>query len=235
MRIQDIFPSKYVRAADLNGKDVTLTIVKAAMQEMGHGAEKETKLVLSFAKASKSLICNRTIAMTIAKLHGMDTDDWINKRVTIYPTRIRAFGQVHEVIRVREQIPPAPPVAPAALAVQEEAATEMEDIEDIADVDEGNPLAADDQMWEPDTGPERATQDQLDELDKLGIAYYDADIWPGKLRKLVQHVTTGATTVAAQLSPAECERLITGIKNKQAAAVQSTNGKAKPVANGVAK
>lgn len=235
MNVSEVWPSRYVKAADLNGKTVTLTIKELRLEELGHGNEREQKAVLYFERATKCMVVNKTNGMIIAKLHGNETDLWAGKRIAIYGTRVRAFGSVHEVIRVREEIPPAP--KPAAV----EEASEIDDENDVTDSDEAytdrtiDPapaadLANDVNLWEPDTGPERATQDQLDQLDALGKAFY-GDAWEAKLPKLVAGVTTGATTAAAQLSPAEAERLITGIRNKQAAAVQSTNG-AKAVANG---
>src|SRR4026209_2145377 len=83
MKISQLFPSKYVKAADLNGKTVTLTIAKLVVEELGHSAEKEKKPVLYFQKATKGLVLNRTNAMTIAGLYGDEADDWPGKRISI--------------------------------------------------------------------------------------------------------------------------------------------------------
>jgi hypothetical protein len=131
MKISQLFPSKYVKAADLNGKTVTLTIAKLVVEELGHGAEKERKPVLYFQKATKGLVLNRTNAMTIAALYGDESDDWEGKRISIYPTRIRAFGAMQDTIRVREEIPALPK---PQIAVVEEAA-EIDDAEDVTDVE----------------------------------------------------------------------------------------------------
>lgn len=133
MRISQLFPSKYVKAADLNGKPVTLTIAKLVVEEMGHGAEKERKPVLYFEKATKGLVLNRTNAMTIAGLYGDESNEWAGKRVTIYPTRVRAFGTMQDAIRVREEIPATP--KPTAQATQVEERAEIDDDEDVADYD----------------------------------------------------------------------------------------------------
>jgi hypothetical protein len=105
MKISDIFPSKYVKAADLNGKHITLTIKGLAVEEMGHGSEKERKPVLYFERATKGLVLNRTNAMMIAGLYGDESGDWRGCRITIYPTKVRAFGAMQDAIRVREEIP----------------------------------------------------------------------------------------------------------------------------------
>lgn len=133
MKISQLFPSKFVKAADLNGKTVTLTIAKLVVEELGHGPDKERKPVLYFQKATKGMVLNRTNAMTIAALYGDESDEWEGKRISIYPTRIRAFGSMQDTIRVREEIPAQPRVQPAHMAIEE--AAEIDDVEDVTDVE----------------------------------------------------------------------------------------------------
>lgn len=138
MRISDIFPSKYVKAADLQGRPVILAIKDVRVEEMtNHSNEKERKAVVYFEKATKGLVLNRTNAQIIANLYGNETDHWRGKRVTLYPTRVKAFGTMQYCIRVKEEIPAQP--KPTAPAPQVEEA-EIDDIEDITDVD--NPFEA---------------------------------------------------------------------------------------------
>jgi hypothetical protein len=89
--------------------------------------------VLYFQKATKGLVLNRTNAMTIAGLYGDESDDWTGKRISIYPTRIRAFGAMQDTIRVREEIPAQP--RPEALALPVEEAAEIDDAEDVTDIE----------------------------------------------------------------------------------------------------
>jgi hypothetical protein len=135
MKISDLFPSKYVKAADLNGKPFTLAIKKLVIEEMGHGTEKEKKPVLYFSNAAKGLVLNRTNAMIIANLYGDESDGWVGKRVTIYPTQVRAFGQMQDCIRVREEIPAQPKPQQQTQQVEESAIDDMEDVVDHADED----------------------------------------------------------------------------------------------------
>lgn len=133
MKISQLFPSKFVKAADLNGKTVTLTIAKLVVEELGHGPDKERKPVLYFQKATKGMVLNRTNAMTIAALYGDESDEWEGKRISIYPTRIRAFGSMQDTIRVREEIPAQPRPQLAHIAIEE--AAEIDDVEDVTDVE----------------------------------------------------------------------------------------------------
>ena len=138
VKLSILFPSKYVKAGDLNGKPVTLTIKGLKVEELGHGAEKENKPVLYFEKATKGLVLNRTNAMIIGALYGDETDDWHGKRITIYATKVRAFGSTQDAIRVREEIPAqSKPVAQAAHVVEP---TPMDDDEDVVDCGDGDAL-----------------------------------------------------------------------------------------------
>lgn len=132
MKISQVFPTKYVAAADLNGKDVTLTIKGVRLEEMvTHKDEKVKKPVVWFEKASKGFVLNVTNAKVIAALHGDETDDWTGKRITIYATKVRAFGQMQDAIRVREWIPAQP--KPVAQAATVEEPNGIDDDEDVAD------------------------------------------------------------------------------------------------------
>lgn len=136
MNVNDIFPSKYVKAHDLGGKDVTVSIRSATLEDMGHGAERERKLVLWFERATKGLVTNRTNAMIIASMYGPETDNWIGKAITIYSARVKAFGAWHDAVRVKEQIP-ARNVGAARIPDAMQEAPPIEDEEDLLDVDEG--------------------------------------------------------------------------------------------------
>ena len=86
MKLNEAFPSNFLKADDLNGKQCTMTIESAEVEEIGQGNEKASKLVLAFRGAEKKLVCNVTNAKTIAKVLGTDeTDDWIGKEIRITP------------------------------------------------------------------------------------------------------------------------------------------------------
>lgn len=146
MKISQVFPSKYVAAADLNGKTVTLTIQRVTLEEMkDHDNKMIKKPVVWFEKATKGLVLNVTNAKIIANLYGDETDDWKGKRIGIYPTRVQAFGKPQDAIRVREEIPAMS--KPVATAAQVEERSGLDDDEDVADFD---PHGSDyEGMWEP--------------------------------------------------------------------------------------
>jgi len=104
MHVSLMFPSEYLCAADLQGQDFTLMIavVEQKSLRMDDGTM-EPKWILSFQGAQKKMVLNKTNAKMIASIHGKDSDDWLQKEVTLYPTTCQSFGETVECIRVRGQ------------------------------------------------------------------------------------------------------------------------------------
>jgi hypothetical protein len=121
MKLSEAFPSNFLKADDLNGKPVTLTISGVEIEQLGQGKDKEKKLVIQFRGTEKKLICNKTNAGTIGKLYGDDTDDWIGQRITIAPREVEFQGEMMMAIRVSLTKPAA------AVAVTKAAAAPMVD------------------------------------------------------------------------------------------------------------
>ncbi|MFA4972798.1 MAG: hypothetical protein WC683_09310 [bacterium] len=102
MRVELMFPSRYLKAADFGGKSVTNTIASVAMDELQmRGGKHETKPVITFSDAKKMLVMNKTNAMAIAELLGPETDNWTGKRITMFPTRDRMGGKMVDCIRIK--------------------------------------------------------------------------------------------------------------------------------------
>lgn len=108
MKLAEIFPSKYVKAADLQGREPTVVIAGAEVEKIGD----DHKLVIYFRGKEKGLVCNRTNADSIALLYGDDTDAWIGKEITLTTAIVTFQGKSTEAVRVKR--PPAPHGRPAA-------------------------------------------------------------------------------------------------------------------------
>lgn len=114
-----LHPNDYVCALELKGRDVTVTISKVMFEELrkigqrGVEDEKERVPVLVFAETPKKLILNKTNASSIAVMYGTQASEWVGKRVTLYPTRVKCGRDTVDAIRVREQVPPAKGAAPS--------------------------------------------------------------------------------------------------------------------------
>lgn len=110
MNVNQMFPSRYVTALDLNGSDVTACIKIVVMEGMKNRNNKtESKPVVIFERATKGMVLNKTNAMTIASLYGPETDNWVGKSVTLYATEVEAFGKQTKAIRIRPKAPPSKP------------------------------------------------------------------------------------------------------------------------------
>ena len=106
MKLSDAFPSRYLKADDLDDHDWTVTIKSVALEQMGVGADQQVKLVVAFDELDKALICNKTNASTIAKLYGDDTDTWIGKAIVLWPNHDVEFkGEIVSAVRVRSRKP----------------------------------------------------------------------------------------------------------------------------------
>lgn len=101
MKLNDAYPSKYLTAEDLDGKDITATIDTIELEEIGQGADKSKKLVIGFRGKKKLFVVNKTNANTIAKALGTDeTEDWVGQRITIGPREVEFQGNMVWSIRV---------------------------------------------------------------------------------------------------------------------------------------
>lgn len=107
MNVNDAFPSDFLKADDLKGKTITVTIAKVTIEEIGQGNQKERKLVLAFVGKDKRLVLNKTNAGTISKLYGGETDDWLMKSITLQPREVEYQGDMVWAIRVSLQKPGA--------------------------------------------------------------------------------------------------------------------------------
>lgn len=99
----EVFPSKYLNSSDLNGKPITVTI-ESALQEMlkARDGKEQTKTVLYFKGAKKSLPLNLTNWVACAEATGEDdSDQWPGHRIEIYPTTTTMQGKSVACIRIR--------------------------------------------------------------------------------------------------------------------------------------
>lgn len=113
MNINDAFPSKYLKATDLNNKTIKVTI-RAVIEE---NVNQKLQPVLYFQGKDKGMVLNKTNAMTIAQMFGPDTDGWQGGNIEVFPAFVDYQGK--QVLGLRVRIPAQAPAAaprPAAPA-----------------------------------------------------------------------------------------------------------------------
>lgn len=97
---------EHLYAYDLDGREVTVQIERVFAGELiGEKGRKSKKPMIKFAGKDKKLAVNKTNGKTIASLYGKDTEQWVGKWITIYPTTTEFGGETVDCIRVRPQIP----------------------------------------------------------------------------------------------------------------------------------
>ena len=100
MKLNEAFPGKFLKAADLGGSDRLMSIAGYSMESIE--ADKPDKPVLTFTGTDQSLVLNKTNGNTIAEFLGDDLDDWIGKQVVLYPAKAGFQGKMVDCIRVRQ-------------------------------------------------------------------------------------------------------------------------------------
>lgn len=97
---------EHLYAYDLLGREATVQIEKCERGELvGERGKKSKKPMLKFVDKEKKLALNKTNGKAIATMYGKDTDNWIGKWITIFPTTTEFGGEVVDCIRVRPQVP----------------------------------------------------------------------------------------------------------------------------------
>jgi hypothetical protein len=100
MKRDEVFPSKYLKASDLNGKPVVVTIRDAQFEVLKNPkGEEQSKTVLYFASKKKSLPLNVVNWDSVADILGGDTEDWIGGKIELYPTKTEMAGKPCDCIR----------------------------------------------------------------------------------------------------------------------------------------
>ena len=97
MNINTAFPSTYLKAADLDGRELTVTISEVVMMDVGD----EEKPVIYFTGSDKGLVANKTNAFEIADSYGEETESWSGRQITLYTTKVPFQGKLVDAIRVR--------------------------------------------------------------------------------------------------------------------------------------
>jgi len=96
---------KYLKAADLQGRDWPLTIAGIQQEDVSGQGEPEMKWVVYFRGGQKGLVLNVTNATTIADQLGDETNAWMGRQVTLFPTQTDFQGKQVACIRIRLQQP----------------------------------------------------------------------------------------------------------------------------------
>lgn len=101
MKFDDLYPGEYIQASDLKEQDRTLKIARVRGEILEGIKGPKLKCIITFEGAKKEFVANRTNGEALKLMFGVETDNWITKRVTLYPTTTEVGGETLECIRVR--------------------------------------------------------------------------------------------------------------------------------------
>lgn len=112
MKKHDYFPVKWLKAADIDDREMVMTVQQVVLEEVG--IEREERCVLYFRGTTKAMILNSTNYNTIAAVLGSDeTDDWVGREITLRTELVSFRGATNPAIRVKPAKPVGPVHAPA--------------------------------------------------------------------------------------------------------------------------
>lgn len=100
MNINEQFPSKFLKASDLQGAMVKVKIRDVTVEEIGT----DRKLIMYFDGKDKGMVLNKTNARTIGDVYGDDTDGWVGAPIEIFSMKVDFQGRMVDGLRVR--VPP---------------------------------------------------------------------------------------------------------------------------------
>jgi hypothetical protein len=111
----DAFPSRYLKASDLEDGPATATVKLAELTNIkGFDGRETAKVVVYFAQKFKPLPLNRTNYESLSDIAGSDeTDNWPGTRVELFVTQVSMNGKVHDGVRMRSPGLPAGKKKPA--------------------------------------------------------------------------------------------------------------------------
>lgn len=80
-----LYPGRFLKAAELLGKKVTLTIADYDLEELqGEDGSKKAKAIISFKETEKKLVACKTVGTQIREMFGKSLPEWVGKRVTLF-------------------------------------------------------------------------------------------------------------------------------------------------------
>ena len=95
--ILDAFPSKYLKAADLDGREIRVTMERIEMETIGD----DEKPVLYFKGKNKGVVLNKTNSNNIGMVYGFDYDFWPGQPVVLYESMTDFQGKTTPCIRIK--------------------------------------------------------------------------------------------------------------------------------------
>lgn len=96
---------------DLNVSEITVTIKKFTEDDVVANGQTSKCAVMHFEESYKPMIINPTNKKVLAKLfHSKLSENLIGKKIIIHYEKVKAFGKIHDALRIKDELPKAAPV-----------------------------------------------------------------------------------------------------------------------------
>jgi hypothetical protein len=115
MELSEIFPSRFLKASDLQGKEHRVKIESAKPERLGD----QNKLILTFVNRTKQMVCNKTNGNTIAEALGSNTDNWVGGEIILFAATVSGPNGLVQGIRCRAVPRAEPQPRPASAPAQQ--------------------------------------------------------------------------------------------------------------------
>lgn len=80
----ELYPGRFLHAADLKGKKVTVRISDVTLEELIGDKGAQVKGLMSFEGKDKQFALNKTNGIMIKAMFGRKLADWVGKRITLF-------------------------------------------------------------------------------------------------------------------------------------------------------
>lgn len=81
-----LYPGRFIKAGELLGKKVTVTISDVDLEGlMGEDGKEKAKAIISFKESEKKLVACKTNGLCIKEMFGKKVSEWVGKRITLFP------------------------------------------------------------------------------------------------------------------------------------------------------
>jgi len=108
-----LYPGRFIKAVELLGKKVTLTIADVELEDLEGDDGKKTKALVRFKETPKMLVLCKTNGMCVRDMFGKEIANWIGKRITLFEdvwngepaTRIWGSPDIAEDLEVTVALP----------------------------------------------------------------------------------------------------------------------------------
>lgn len=82
----ELYPGRFLHADHLKGKPVTLKIADVYREQLYGEKGKQVKAILAFEQTQLVYVCPPLNGRCLLEMFGTNVQEWIGKRVTLFPT-----------------------------------------------------------------------------------------------------------------------------------------------------